>query len=161
MRKLLKEQKRTLQRINLSKHSLPSTSEKNSALKPKGSDPVPQENGTLRTITAWSGPTPHPEILAQYEQLVPGTAKTFLNEPHIEAEHRRKLESDLVAEKINSSKRGQIMAFILAIMCILGSFGAIYLGFSVTGLAALLASIGVLVGVFYYSRNPNVNSSPV
>lgn len=44
--------------------------------------------------THFVGPTPPPHYLEQYERLVQGTAKRFLDEPHIEAEHRRSLEKN-------------------------------------------------------------------
>ncbi len=103
-------------------------------------------------ISAYSGPIPPPAFLENYEKLVPGSAKRFLEEPHIEAEHRRSLEQQLVNEQIKLSKRGQILAFTLASCAILGAFITIFLGYDLAGLGALLMSITALVGVFYCAQ---------
>lgn len=110
-----------------------------------------QEQG-MGTIQAYSGPIPPPQFLAQYELLVPGIAKKFLEEPHIEAEHRRVLEKMIGQEQIKLAKRGQLMAFSLAICCILGAFWTIFSGHSIEGLGALLFSIAAFTGIFIYAK---------
>ncbi len=120
------------------------------------SNPVPEspkitDPTSIATMT-YSGPVPPPSFLVEYEKLVPGSAKKFLEATHIEAEHRRSLETMLCQEQIKLSRRGQIMAFSLASFCAMGSFVTIFLGYSIEGLGALLASIGIFVGVFIYAR---------
>lgn len=43
--------------------------------------PKAQEQASITTMT-FSGPVPPPNILTQYEQMVPGIAKKFLEAPH-------------------------------------------------------------------------------
>ena len=54
----------------------------------------------ISIATTFSGPIPPPSFLEQYELLVPGIAKRFLEEPRIEAEHRRAFEKLIVQEQI-------------------------------------------------------------
>jgi len=64
--------------------------------------PKSAEQPTMAAITqTYSGPIPPPNFLMQYEQIVPGIAKRFLEEPHLEAEHRRSLEKPLLNNKLN------------------------------------------------------------
>ena len=45
-------------------------------------------------FTALSGPLPPPEMLAQYEEILPGAAERILSMAERQAEHRQKLEWD-------------------------------------------------------------------
>lgn len=121
---------------------------------------APQNQGnqasiTSASLTKFSGPIPPPSFLEQYEKLVPGSAQRLLNEPHLEAEHRRSLERLLVNERIHLSKKGQLMAFFLAALCIVAAFTAIFLGYDVAGLGALFISISPFIGVFVYDKIKN------
>lgn len=106
----------------------------------------------ITSVMAFSGPIPPPDYLGLYEKLVPGSAKRFLEEPHLEAEHRRALENLSLNQQINLSKRGQWMAFSLAFFCITAAFAAIFSGYDIAGLGALIASITAFVGVFIYGK---------
>jgi len=110
------------------------------------------EQPLATTFASYSGPIPPPNFLVQYEQMVPGIAKRFLDEPHIEAEHRRSLEKTMALEQVKIAKRGQIMAFSLATFCAVGGFGAIFLGYRLEGLGALVASIATFAYVFCYAK---------
>lgn len=55
-------------------------------------------------------------------------------------------------EQIKLSKRGQIIASTLATICILGSFAAIFLGYSIEGLGILVASLATFASVFLYRK---------
>lgn len=110
------------------------------------------EQPSMTSFASYSGPTPPPVHLIEYEKIVPGIAKRFLEEPHTEAEHRRTLEKMMAHEQIKLSNRGQMMAFSLAGFCIVGAFTAIFMGHSLEGLGALITSIGVFACIFFYSK---------
>jgi uncharacterized membrane protein len=114
-----------------------------------------QDISPVSITTSFLGPIPPPNFLELYEKLVPGTAKKFLEEPHLEAEHRRALEKEMVQEQINMSKRGQGMAFFLATFCVIAAFGAIFLGYDIGGLGALIVSITAFSGIFFYAKKQN------
>ena len=109
-------------------------------------------SSAIASVTSFSGPTPPPSFLREYELLVPGIAKRFLEEPHLEAEHRRELEKLLVQEKIRLRRRGQSMAFFLATLSVIAAFAAIFCGYDIAGLGALFISIASFVGVFIYAK---------
>lgn len=111
--------------------------------------------GTVTSVTSFTGPIPPPNFLELYEQLVPGSAKRFLDEPHLEAEHRRSLEKLMVEGKIKAHTRGQWMAFTLAVICVVGALTAMFYGYSFAGLGTLLIAVTGLVGVFIYGKYQN------
>src|ERR1041385_2142023 len=91
---------------------------------------IKPELNSLASFSSYSGPIPPPNHLAQYEKMIPGIAKRFLEEPRLEAEQRRALENKMVDAQINLGNRGQVMACILASTCVVGSFAAIFSGHS-------------------------------
>ena len=104
------------------------------------------------SFTAFSGPVPPPNYLIEYDRICPGISIKFLNAPHEEAEHRRKLELLIAQQQLSLYKRGQWMAFILANVCIIAAFVTIFLGYDVAGLGALLISASLFAGVFIYKN---------
>ncbi|MCI0381570.1 MAG: DUF2335 domain-containing protein [Chlamydiae bacterium] len=129
------------------------TKQENSSIQKRQGLPSSSPSITGQLTSLYSGPIPPPDHLMMYEKMVPGIAKRFLEEPHLEAEHRRNLEKKMVEAKIELGKRGQIIACILASACVIGSFAAIFSGHNIWGLGALLLSIGGLISVFIYSKN--------
>jgi len=117
--------------------------------------PDSKKNPKSKPVTAYasySGPIPPPNFLVEYERMVPGIAKRLLNEPHLEAEHRRTLEKMMAEKQFKLANRGQKMAFALASLCVIGAFGTIFFGYSFEGLGALLVSIAVFAGIFYSAK---------
>lgn len=115
-------------------------------------------SATIAAFQQYSGPIPPPHFLEAYERLVPGSAKRFLDEPHVEAEHRRDLEKQVVGSSIKLAAKGQILAFILALLCLIAAFYAIFLGYSLGGLGALFISIASFAGIFLFSRKKQVQT---
>ena len=116
------------------------------------SSQLPNSSPSITTASYFAGPIPPPEFLKQYEEFVPGIAKRFLEEPRLEAEHRRSLEKRMVEEKIHLARRGQWMAFILALLSIAAAFTAIFLGYSLAGFGTFLVAATGFAGVFIISR---------
>ena len=70
----------------------------------------------------------------------------------VQAAHRRALESRVIAENCVTERRGQVFAFTLTLVVILGGVWLIYHGRDVGGLTAILGALAGLVGVFVYGR---------
>lgn len=59
--------------------------------------PAEQENQTLiQTESRFSGPLPHPELFAQYNKVLPGTAERIVKMTESEQGHRHSLVSAVV-----------------------------------------------------------------
>lgn len=89
---------------------------------------------------SFSGPLPHPALLAEYEQACSGAADRILTMAEKEQEHRHQEESKMMDQVGKSEKRGQYFAggiaiiglTVAAIVAILGN------GWTAAVLAALL-----------------------
>ncbi len=107
----------------------------------------------------FSGPLPSPNILADYDSVVPGTAKLMVEIMQNQAKRRMELERSLTRFWIFQVVLSQVMAFILAMTGILGGIYLTANDQSVVGLVAITASIGSLVGVFLWERQRGHPSS--
>lgn len=70
-----------------------------------------------QTVT-YSGPIPHPNDLAKYEQVLPGSAERILCMAEKQSEHRRTLESHVIQSGIRKSERGLLFGLIIGITAI-------------------------------------------
>ena len=102
-------------------------------------EPIPAPSqGTVRAVRmSFSGPLPHPQVLAQYNEAVPDGAERVFRMTEKQAQHRQGLEV-----------RAQVFAFVLGLISLLGGIALIALGNSVEGLVALVAAIAGLGGAF-------------
>ena len=93
-----------------------------------------QELGPLGTVVERyyeryeSGPLPSPEVLSEYDQVLPGLARRIVERWEREGEHRQRLESDIVRARIRLQGRGQIIAAAISIIAIVGGLVLILLG---------------------------------
>lgn len=106
----------------------------------------------------FSGPLPPPNILEQYERLVPGAADRILRLWEDEVAHRRELElkrsdieRDQIANECKLRAKGQWLGFVLA-LCVLGvALVAIVRGHPLAGLASVVIALGSVVAAYLYS----------
>jgi uncharacterized membrane protein len=97
------------------------------------------------------GPVPHPDILRQYEEIVPGSAKSIIDSFITEGNHRRAREAREVTmceewarADIGLQNRGQIFGFILAVI---GVGGGLYVAATVSPAAGASVSGVTLAGI--------------
>lgn len=100
----------------------------------------------------YSGPIPHPNILRQIDEIVPGASREIINNAHGQSAHRQDMERKYLGANIANSRRGQWFGFIIAMTVVLGSMGLIALGYSVWGFSLALFGLSALVGVFVYTQ---------
>lgn len=100
----------------------------------------------------FSGPLPPTELLARYDDVIPGGAERILAMAEHQSAHRESLEAQVVAGNISSQKAGSAYAFVLSLVAIAGGVWLIHEGKSVFGLTTILSDLAVLAGVFVYSR---------
>ena len=68
------------------------------------------------------GPVPHPDIIAGYKAIIPGSGRELLDMAKDQSNHRMELENKAIGEQLSQSKTGQLFAFILALVCIILAF---------------------------------------
>lgn len=100
----------------------------------------------------FSGPIPPPQMLEQYNKLVPGFAERFMVMAEKQSAHRQSLESIVVTGRARSERLGLHYALILAILFGAGSFYLIHEGHAAEGIALIIVEIVGLAGAFIVGR---------
>jgi uncharacterized membrane protein len=95
-------------------------------------------------VEAFSGPIPRPEVLRDYEHVLPGLAERIVRWTEDEASHRRAVERSLV----QLSWGGLWSALLLALTTILGGMLLAWYGRNVVGMTGVMGALAGLVIVF-------------
>jgi len=101
---------------------------------------------TLESLSAYSGPFPPPELLAEFDRVLPGTAQRLLDWTERQIDHRQGLEKQQVEGSERRMDRGQIFGFGVAFVALVVAGEIATLGPPgwVTGLTAMaVAVVGV------------------
>lgn len=107
---------------------------------------------SVQQLEIHQSPLPQPELIEQYERILPGSAERLMRLVEQEAEHRRALEKRQLASQVIETHLGQWMAFLIGIFTIgAGAYTSLH-GADWPG--ALMGSGGVigLVAVFIFGR---------
>lgn len=116
---------------------------------------APRENHIISATKTeiFSGPMPHPEILAQYDNIIPGSANRILCMVENQQTHRMGMEKKYLESDIAITKRGQVFGLAIALCLIIGGGVLIYSGKDIQGFTAILISGGVLITNYLTSSN--------
>jgi uncharacterized membrane protein len=96
----------------------------------------------------YSGPIPDPDMLAQFEHVLPGSADRLLRMAEKEQDHRHEDQRRRTGAEVFQRKGGLMSATVI---CLLVAGGGIYLlglGRNIEGFVALIGSLGVLAASF-------------
>jgi uncharacterized membrane protein len=114
-----------------------------------------QPNTAIAAVTqavSFSGPLPHPALLAKYNEVIPDGAERIMAMAERQSVHRESLESQVVAGNVASQARGSHYAFIICLVTIVGGFVLIGTGKSIIGVSAVIGSLATLASVFLIAR---------
>lgn len=103
--------------------------------------------------SSFSGPTPPPDLVAQYEAILPGAAGFFFAALERQTAHRHSIEARVIEAGISNEKIGMWLAFSLAFLMIACGTFLIYADKDPQGLALIGGTLVTLCGVFIYSRS--------
>ena len=115
---------------------------------------VASQAKNVKSVTAraeqFSGPIPPPQILNQYNQIVPGAADRIIAMAEGQAEHRQQLEKQAIDSDIKNSRLGLQYGLAIGLAAVIGATVCIVSGFEIGG--SILGGTGLtgLVGVFVY-----------
>jgi len=104
-------------------------------------------------MSRFSGPLPHPDDLAKYEQVLSGAADRIISMAERQAAHRQSLEKAVILSNVAIQKWGLGSAFVLALIAIGGGVWLSLKGLSGVGLTAIISALAALVSVFIYGKS--------
>ena len=129
---------------------MPEGNEKNR--EEESSPGLEEQGGALETVMSfkYSAPLPPAPALAQYNNVIPDGAERIMIMAEKQADHRRKLEANLVRVGSRDSLLGLIFGFFIGLSGIAGSVICISNGYTVGGSIIGTGTLGGLVSVFVY-----------
>lgn len=104
------------------------------------------------TIAHFQGPVPPPEVLAKYDEVVPGAADRIFAMAERQAVHRQDLERKVISSNITGERLGTVLGFILAMTALVGGFYLIATGHGSVGIASIISSLAIPAGAFAYGK---------
>lgn len=102
---------------------------------------------------SFSGPLPHPAILARYNDAIPDGASRIMTMAENQSVHRERIELMVVEGNVKSQQRGTNYAFILCLVALIGGFALLFTGKSAEGWVSIIGSLSAVAGVFIYGRH--------
>lgn len=102
------------------------------------------------SVQTFSGPLPHPDILRQFDAVVPGSAERIIKMAEEQSTHRKELERKVIDSDIARSKWGQILGFVIAVAGLAVSAVVAIFGSALAGGIIGVGTLASLVGVFMY-----------
>jgi len=102
---------------------------------------------------AFSGPLPPPEVLARYNEVLPGAAERIIVMAENQSAHRRGLESKVVGGNVFAQNVGMFLGFVVAMTSVIGGIWLASKGMPTYGLAAIISAIAAPAGVFVYAKH--------
>ena len=103
-----------------------------------------------RVSASFSGPLPHPNILAQYNQAVPNGAERIIAMTEKQSDHRMGLENRALHADIVRSYFGVVAGLAIAVFALYISYRLIDGGHETAGVLLGSIDIASLVGVFVF-----------
>lgn len=117
----------------------------------KNTNPA-ERNSIVQLEQHYSGPLPHPDALARYDEIVPGAAERIICMAEKEMAHRHNTEDRLTKNSIRTTYLGIIFAF-LSVLILSGSvIYALYKGFDTVAASIAVGSIAAVAGVFIFFK---------
>ena len=104
----------------------------------------------MAVTRAFEGPLPPPDILAQYEEVVPGSAERILRIAEQEAEQRRALVARLVSADVSRARWGLWVGAFVALVAIVAATAMALAGHPWPGTIVIAIDLASVVGVFVY-----------
>lgn len=109
--------------------------------------------GAVAIMTSYTGPIPPPELLAQFNEIIPNGADRIMTMAEKQQEHRFGLEDKSLSANLKESGRGQIFGFVLVSLAILLAVYMIFTGKTTEGTILIFGNIGSLLAVYLKSKS--------
>lgn len=119
-----------------------------------GSDQISRIDAVSRSVefSTYSGPLPPPDILRQFEEIVPGSAERIFAQFEAQSAHRRSMESTVISSGAFSQRFGTVSGTLIGLIGVGGGIWLAHDGKSLEGLSTSFTTLAVLVGTYLYKR---------
>ncbi|XJS09831.1 DUF2335 domain-containing protein [Aerococcaceae bacterium WGS1372] len=96
----------------------------------------------------YSGPIPHPDLLREFNDIIPNGADRILKMTEVQSKHRQEIEKLVITAKNRDSRNGVYFAGLIGIIAIIGTIVLIAIDKTFAGLIVGGGTLGSLVGIY-------------
>jgi|HubBroStandDraft_6_1064221.scaffolds.fasta_scaffold73669_5 uncharacterized membrane protein len=100
----------------------------------------------------YEAPLPPPAMMEHYERILPGSADRIIAMAEKQSQHRQFVERQVVEANLTSERLGQIFAFVLGLLGLVGGLALAYTGRLTAGLIIFLSILSSFVSIFIVGR---------
>jgi len=104
-------------------------------------------------VASFQGPIPPPELLREYNEIVPNGADRIMKMAEAQSAHRIELESIVIKGDDRRADRGLYTGFTIGIVMLALSFVLVMYGHDWAGTVFGTIDLLGLIGIFVYGRN--------
>jgi len=104
----------------------------------------------LQELHTYSGPLPHPQLLKQYDECVPGSANRIIKMAEKQMAHRHKIEDRSLEYSHKQITKGQILGFFICFLSLASGTLCALKGAIIPGSLFGTAGVAGLAAVFVY-----------
>jgi len=105
---------------------------------------------TTFKLAQYQGPIPPPELLREFDDVVPNGAERIFRQFELQSEHRRDLEKNVITQDQRRSNWGLASGTLVAVSAIVVCGIAAYKGQVTASLIGVFGTIATLASVFVY-----------
>lgn len=95
---------------------------------------------------------PHPDILRQYEKILPGSTDRILRMAEKISDHIMAIESGVINSNIKLSFLGWVSATIIVMMFVTLGGALVYLNRNIEGFVSMITPVAAVAGIFIYGK---------
>ena len=129
----------------------------NPPVAPKNNQPNSINKQLAQVSQSYSGPIPPPQILEEFERIIPGAAERILHMAEENGKHQREMERSALNMVADTTRRGQRYGLLIGLTAFVTCIIALWLGSEGTAMTIGGVTIVGLVAVFVTSRSSNNN----
>jgi uncharacterized membrane protein len=147
--------KKALRAASVVKHQQPAPIEPDLVIDVDATRMAPNNQQKItRQVQAFSfsGPLPPPQLLSQYNDVVPNGAERLMKMAEVQQTHRQDLERTVVHGNVKSEKRGQWMGLAISLVVITAGSYLAANGKQITGGLLVGVDVVALASVFVYGK---------
>jgi uncharacterized membrane protein len=102
---------------------------------------------------SFSGPLPPPQLLHQYNEVVPDGAERLMKMAEVQQTHRQELERTVIHGNVRSEARGQWMGLLISLVVVGAGTYLAAIGKQLTGGLLVGVDVVALASVFVYGKH--------
>jgi len=99
---------------------------------------------------SFSGPLPPPEVLREYNAIMPGLADRIVTMAETQSRHRMALEKNAIESDVSRANKGLWAGVAVAVLFAISGFILILTNHDTAGATVSTGTVATLAGVFVY-----------